>query len=450
MSKEIDNNNHSSKDTKKSQPKKNQTKKKSNKWKYILPMFLILGFVIWASSSIIFPDNSSGGSFMDATERSNDTTLAQDTNFIKAISDDGDTTEHLVRMSEPMNGNYENGIDEIAGKNVKRIYDGRRINIAIVGLDARVGTISNHADANHILSIMPDSGIIELTSIPRDTPADAGMPDSSGQNKLTIVRAMKGRQAYLREAAKIAGLDKIPYYVEVGFSQVMGIMELLGHSDSKSALQVLRSRKGLGGDDFQRCYNQGQFVRQMLLRHFNKTTGTFGDLLVRGGLALVESNLTASTVNDIISSLEKKGFGDSPNDVIIRVRPAMGMKFKVYDFADKKTMNGLKSKIESFNKYSGDSASKTVNVSAKLWAVINKAVADTAKNPRGVISKLEIYYNQRAWLQVMDKTDRAKIRDMFGTMLINAYYKRKEPNKALKVKETVEREKELFSKPILE
>lgn len=443
-----------SKDNKESKFDKSKSESKQNKskgkWKFIVPIFLILGFVIWASSSIMFPGNS-GANLMDLTEGSSgsDSTLAQDTNFIKAVSDDGDSTEQVVRMSEPLNANYENGIDENAGQNIKRVYDGRRINIAIIGLDARIGTVSNHADANHILSIMPDSGIIELTSIPRDTPADAKMPDSSGQNKLTIVRAMRGREAYLKEAARIAGLDKIPYYVEVGFSQVMGILELLGYGDSKSALQVLRSRKGLGGDDYQRCYNQGQFVRQMLLRHFSKTTGTFGDLLVRGGLALVESNLTAAAANDIISTLEKKGFGDSPNDIVMRVRPAMGMKFKVYDFSDKNTVNGLQQKIEHYNKYSGDSASGTVNVSRRLWNVLNKAVADSAKNPRAVISKLEIYYNQRAWMQVQDKDDRAKIRDMFAVLLSNAYYKRKEAAKAQRVKEVIEREKELFAKPIL-
>ncbi|MGA1308141.1 MAG: hypothetical protein ACO30M_09665, partial [Candidatus Kapaibacteriota bacterium] len=142
----------------------------------------------------------------------------------------------------------------------------RRVNIAIIGVDARMGTVSKRADANHILSIVPDSGYIEIISIPRDTPANAGMTDST-QNKLTIVHAMRGTKAYLQEAAKIAKVGPIKYWIQLGFSQAIGIIELLGQRDSKSTLQVLRSRKGLGGDDYQRCFNQGQYIRQMLLRH---------------------------------------------------------------------------------------------------------------------------------------------------------------------------------------
>jgi anionic cell wall polymer biosynthesis LytR-Cps2A-Psr (LCP) family protein len=431
-------------------PKENKTQK-SNKLKYLLPILLILGFVIWASSSLMFKKSGEDAGELTKSGVESGKDLSKDSAFIKATQADEDTTEKIIKMSSPLNSNYEGGYDEQAGKNVKCVYDGRRINIAVIGLDARVGTVSNHADANHILSIMPDKGIIEITSIPRDTPADAGMPDSTGQNKLTIVRAMKGRQAYLREAAKIAGLDKIPYYVEVGFSQVMGILELLGYSDSKSALQVLRSRKGLGGDDFQRSYNQGQFIRQTMLRHFSKTTGTLGDLLIRGGLALVETNLTADITSNIVESLEKNGFGDNPEDVTIKVRPPMGMKFKVYDFSNKEVVNGLQHKIEGFNVKNGAADTKPsdkFNVSSKLWSAIHKAAADSARKPQSVIASLELLYSQRAWLQVENKDDRAKIRDSFETLLVGAYTKKKQNDKAKKVKEAIEKEKQLFQKQI--
>ena len=102
MSKSSENKSKDNKEPKinKNNSESKQTKSKG-KWKFIIPIFLILGFVIWASSSIMFPGNS-GASFMDLTERGSvsDSALAQDTNFIKAVSDDGDTTEHVVRMSE--------------------------------------------------------------------------------------------------------------------------------------------------------------------------------------------------------------------------------------------------------------------------------------------------------------------------------------------------------------
>ena len=426
---------------------------KKSKLKFIIPIVLIIFFIIWASFSIIMPGvNSNGSEFSNNNDTlSLDTSSKKDPAYLKAIAaDSGDTSVYIVKMSVPYNPNIPCETDDYAGKNVKRVYDGRRINIAVTGLDARVGTVSNHADANHILSIMPDSGIIEITSIPRDTPADAGMPDTSNQNKLTIVRAVKGREAYLKEAARIAGLDKIPYYVEVGFSQVMGILELLGYSDSKSALQVLRSRKGLGGDDYQRCYNQGQFIRQILIKHFGKLNSTLGDLIIRGGLALVESNLTANTINSLVEQLNKKGFANSPNKVIIKVRPAMGMQFKVYDFTDKSVVSNLKTKIERFNVTNEhqDTVKTVVNVASMLRKALNKAVADSAKNPRAVISTLEIYFNQRAWFQVENKQDRTQIRDLLEKLLYNAYIKRKQPDKANKVKEVMYNEKQIFSKPV--
>jgi len=408
--------------------------------------------VIWVSASIIFPGSNSGQEIQGANQTIEiDTGKTKNEAFMKAVAaDTGDTSVYVVKMSMPFNENVPCGYDEIAGKSIRRVYDGRRINIAIIGLDARVGTISNHADANHILSIMPDSGIVEIISIPRDTPADAGMPDTSGQNKLTIVRAMKGREAYLREAARIAGLDKIPYYVEVGFSQVMGILELFGYSDAKSTLQVLRSRKGLGGDDYQRSYNQGQFIRQMMLRHFNRVNSTLGDLIIRGGLALVESNLTASAINNIISQLAAKNFSSSPEDVTIKVRPPMGMKFRVYDFTNQEVVSNLKSKIEHFNTNEEklDTVKIVVNVATRLRKAINKASADSAKNPRAVISKLDVYYNQRAWLQVENKEERNQLRDQIEILLYNAYIKRKQPDKANKVRETITNERNIFSKPI--
>jgi len=200
------------------------------------------------------------------------------------------TTDQIVRVSEtqPATGNatYELATDS----GTKIHHGGRRINIALIGVDARLNERVKHADANHIISIIPDSGIVEITSIPRDTKADAGFPVDSKLNILTLVRAKRGLNAYLKEAAKIAELEKIDYYVEVGFSQAMGILEMLGYSDPSSQLQVLRSRTALGNGDFQRSYSQGQFVRQMLLKNFHIMTGFDGGIVDRGGRVWVESN----------------------------------------------------------------------------------------------------------------------------------------------------------------
>lgn len=432
-----------------------EEKKKKNwkKWIWIILLILVLAFVAIISIKIKSPKTidkavdliSSVDEFDKATSEPQDSDKPIDTNFIKAVTVK-DTVEK-VRSSKPLPGidsNYKTETDKNAGKNTNMIYDGKRINIAIIGLDARMGTVSNHADANEILSIMPDNGKIEITAIPRDTPADAGMSDDN-QNKLTIVRANRGRKAYLKAAAKIAKLDEIPYYVEVGFSQVMGILELFGYHDTKSALQVLRSRKALGGDDYQRCYNQAQFIRQLMLNHFGKVKGPFGGLLIRGGLALVETNLNASLINQIVEALDQNGFGNSPDDIIVKVRPPIGINFKVHNFTQQETFDELQHRIERKNRHSGNDDAFNSMVSQKLWNAINSAAKDSSsKRYRNVISKLKNYYNQRAWMQVSDVKDRDNIRSRFRSLMSGAYYKLSQPANAEAVQNTIDAEKELF------
>jgi hypothetical protein len=324
----------------------------------------------------------------------------------------------------------------------------RRINIAIIGVDARMGTNTRHADANHILSIVPDSGVIEIISIPRDTPADAGMPDSSGLNKLTIVHANRGIRAYLSEAARIAGIGRIDYYAELGFSQAMGIIELLGHRDSKSTLQVLRSRTGLGGDDFQRCYNQGQYIRQMILSHFHRATGILGDLLIRGGLTMVETNMNTDLVKSIISELKENGFPRDSGAITVRVRPGRMQNFKVYDFTDSITIQRLRNKIERYNltrqKKDSSANAKLPDIAGKLENLLSAAARDTARKPKIAINRLMRYFDQHAWLQVQKQDRREEIRERFADMLFSCWMRLNKPEEARKVRHAIELEKELF------
>jgi len=367
--------------------------------------------------------------------------------FIKAVTDTtADTTEKIIILSSPIQGKIPYEVDNNAARPYKFIYTGRRINISVTGLDNRIGTRSNHADANHVISVMLDSAKIEIISIPRDTPADAGIEDDTmGLNKLTIVRAVKGRSAYQKELALIAGVDKIHYYIEGGFSQVMGILEFFGYKDTKSTLQVLRSRTGLGGDDYQRSYNQGQFMRQMMLRHFDKSKGFSGEVLIRGALTVLETNLSTAVVKDIIDRLEAKGFPRNRDDVVVKIRPPMYTKFKVYDFTDETVVQSLKNKIENFNEsYIKDSTHSAPDVYRIIKRKLNKAAQDSVKNPNNVIRSLSIMFAQRVWFQIEDPILRDSIRNDFGILLSGAYLKKNQVDKAKGVWAVINTERELM------
>lgn len=421
---------------------------------------LIIVAIIIVIGILFIPDFFNGNhkndsAIIDSTiANKNDTAKHIDTNFLKAIVSDEDSNERIIRVSEKSDLNVNYQIDDNAGKSVRRVFTGRRINIAVIGVDARLGTRSKRADANHVISILIDQGIIEITSIPRDTPVDAGMPDSSGQNKLTILYA-KGQKGYFAEVARMAGLDRIHYYVELGFSQAMGVIELLGFKDPRSTLQVLRSRRGLGGDDYQRCYNQGQFIRQMMLRHFSKLTGFFGDILLRGGLALLNTNLTYDKSKDILNKLNDKGFPKNDSTVIVRVRPPVMLNYKVFDFSNQDIITQLERKIERFNDNNGEVDTSTGEVvhtyykaSPRLWSAIKQSIKDTSRNSLRVIGNLRTYFDQRAWLQVSDKEDRDKIRDQICILLMAAYTKLKKNVEAEEVRNLIEAEKKVFSVPL--
>ncbi len=379
-----------------------------------------------------------------------DTTKKYSVEYLKAVTPETDSNTKIINISK-YDSNYttEPQFDDNAGKYIKKVYSGRRINISVTGVDARIGTNSKHADANHIISFLLDSGIVEIISIPRDTHTDAGYEDSTGLNKLTILRANRGRQAYLKELANIANLDKIHYYVEFGFSQAIGIIDWLGFKDANSTLQVLRSRQGLGGDDYQRQYNQGNFIKHALFKHFNRFTGVLGDVMIFGALSLVETNLTHSVMKDLVQTMHSKGFPRSMDDITQKIRPSMQIKFKVYDFNNENVVAELSKKIQNFNTYrtthdSTFNTSKFRNVESILNNVINKATLDTAKRPAEVIRKLNIYFEQRAWLQIVDTNKRAIIRNKIADMLIVAHTKRKNLQQAQFVKETIQSEIKLF------
>lgn len=369
--------------------------------------------------------------------------------FIKAATDTIDTTEHVIIISNPYGTNTPYEIDKKAGYPVRYVYTGRRINISVTGLDNRIGTHSNHADANHVISILLDSGKIEIISVPRDTPADAGLEDSTGLNKLTVVRAVKGRKAYQTELARIAGVDKIHYWVEAGFSQVMGILEFFGFKDTRSTLQVLRSRTGLGGADYQRSYNQGQFIRQMILRHFNKLQGFSGEILIRAALTILRTNLTTAKIKDIIDQLEAHGFPNRPDAITVKIRPPMYIKFKVYNFSDESVIESLKTKIEKFNeKYIKDTTHIPPDIYTMLRYRLDLAAQDSALHPQKVIHQLKIMFNQHAWLQIVEPDLRDSIRTEFGILLSSAYLKRNRPEKARQVWAIINAEKALLNKKI--
>ncbi|HET7152488.1 MAG TPA: LCP family protein, partial [Candidatus Kapabacteria bacterium] len=202
------------------------------------------------------------------------------------------------------------------------------INILITGLDNRLGQNDNHADAVHLFTIFPDKGTIEITSVPRDTKCfiDSTFPDSLSH--FSNARSKLGRKGYIHTAEMFLNKGKMDYWVELNFSTVMGILQLIGYKDPATALQFLRHRKSFSIGDVQRSHNQAVFMKQAIVKYFNLMTGMSGDFLLTAGLGMIETNLTKEACEGLIYKLKQKGFPNNPDAITLKMEPPPPGKFE--------------------------------------------------------------------------------------------------------------------------
>ncbi|MFA6234921.1 MAG: hypothetical protein WC824_12185, partial [Bacteroidota bacterium] len=196
-------------------------------------------------------------------------------NGIPAIS--SDSFGHSILRAALLASVPENEDDVL--QNLPATSD-RTLDILLVGIDSRLGHDRGRADALHLLTVDFDAPLIRVTSIPRGTYSGLGYKNAAS-NIISNVRAARGRQELQRRVARMCQRDSVPYFVEIGFSDAFGIMELLGFENPGAELQALRQRKGYQFGDHNRCYNQGLFIRSAILRLLPLLEGATGELLMR-------------------------------------------------------------------------------------------------------------------------------------------------------------------------
>jgi hypothetical protein len=288
-----------------------------------------------------------------------------------------------------------------------------------------LGVTQAHADANHVLRIWLDQGKVEIYSVPRGTYADAGF-SSPALNIIANYRARKGREAYLRKLAEMTGVGRIDYYIEVGFSQAMGILELFGFRGSAATtLHLLRTRKAFAIGDHQRCYNQAQFIRQMILKHFPKTEHGLDALALRSALAIAETNLRYDVAAMIITSLRAKGFPRSERDVTITLCPQRHRP-KPFDLSAPEKVVSLAKTLDRKLAQRGILPRKPTFRVESYQARLHRMIVEAARaldrrQPSRAIALLERPYQQRAWLQLPEERGRMHYMELICATLIEAY-----------------------------
>jgi hypothetical protein len=300
---------------------------------------------------------------------------------------------------------------------------GRSVCLSLCGIDSRLNTPSGRADANHVLRFWLDEGAVEIIDIPRGTYADVGL--DSAYNLIANLRAHKGRATYLKTIAQIAGVPRIDYYCEVGLSQALGILELLGHKDNaQETLRALRTRHAFATGDFQRSYNQGTFLKQTMMKHFGKSTSWYRDPLLRAGLLLADTDIPLDTVKYIIDALDANGF-PANGKCYVYIKPTYSYRLPEYDFTGSESIAKIGKKIDERMKIEGlEHTDVQGDYVRRLDAIVAKAAADSARRPLAAVTTLRRVFEQRAWMQVNDKAYRkvvfTRICMMMEQCLINA------------------------------
>lgn len=307
---------------------------------------------------------------------------------------------------------------EIKNISSQPVIGGRLINIVLIGIDSRLNVRDARADAIHLFTINPDSAVVEIMSIPRDTYCDLGYPDTTSFNIIANARAL-GYSGFMRRVAELTKRGSVRYYIEVGFSQAMGVLEILGYKDPVSTLKFLRTRKALAAGDVQRSHNQASFLRQNLMSKFPLLTGATGELILSAGLNFVTTNLTKDYCQGLIYALQQRNFPHHRFDAVrLRMLPQYKIRLKEMT-ADSLTVAQT---LQRARRVLGEGDAPVVNVPEYLRRANRLAAADSAR-PGQVIHRLRRLADQHAWLQIQDITTRNGIRDTLLTLLERAYRK---------------------------
>lgn len=311
----------------------------------------------------------------------------------------------------------------------------RTIDILVLGVDNRLGRDRGRADALHLLTVAFDAPRIRITSIPRGTYSALGYKNKAS-NIISHVLSARGRGELQRRIARMCARDSVPYYVEIGFSDAYGIIELLGFEDPAAELQALRRRKGYQFGDHNRCYNQGMFIRSAILRMLPLLEGATGELLMRAGFDMVRTNLTLEQCRGIVYLLNDAGLSRAPS--LIQVTLRSPFRGRIERKAELTEQNPPVRQAGSTG-----SAGTGSGAERRIRRVLAEA-GEQRGNARQVRSTLWTMFIQHAWLQMKVGEERRKLRDSLAALLAEACLRLSDQYSMEVIRKTLRADDQLF------
>lgn len=165
---------------------------------------------------------------------------------------------------------------------------GGRINILLIGVDARPGELSARSDTIIFCSIDLDRKQVYFLSIPRDSLVDI---PGNGKDKVNAAHAYGGIPLLIETVSQLLNRP-IHYYAEIDFQGFVKVIDILGgidynieermyypwedidlypglqHLDGEQSLAYVRYR-GYPEGDIARVEKQQAFLRAIIEQHFN-------------------------------------------------------------------------------------------------------------------------------------------------------------------------------------
>ncbi len=308
------------------------------------------------------------------------------------------------------------------------------VDVLVAGIDARLGRTQTRADALHLLTFHLQKGTVHITSIPRGTHVDLGFADPSG-NIISHVRSTRGRDALLRTVARVCGRPSVEWYVEVGFSQAIGILELLGYADPMVELQALRKRKGYQQGDRNRSWNQGEFIRRAIMRELPMFEGMTGGMLLDAGMLLVDTNVPRDVALGLIYTLNDARVTERSDAVTHSLHGAREGAFVARD-ADS-------AHAVADGRYATMKPTTTTRAESVLRSRLREAKGSESR-PRAVRGLLWQIVQQRGWLQIPDRNLRSTLRDSLCAVLDRALAKEGDEDGRARVRTILRTDDQLF------
>jgi len=164
----------------------------------------------------------------------------------------------------------------------------------------------------------------------------------------------------------------------------------------------------------------------MILKQFNNTLGTAGDILLFGALSMVETNLTTEKAKEIRNKLAKAGFPRTTADARVKLVPKYET-VRDFNFADDSSLDSLHQAIikraPHDSTFTREKTSKEISdrMYRKLMELISKAAKIEDSNPKAMAKMLGASFEQKAWMQIEQGKNRDTVIKEIRRLLKKSY-----------------------------